>query len=75
LLRNPIYTGMCGVALGLALLLPNLPALLALALLGAGLEVQVRLVEEPYLMRKQGEAYSSWAARTGRFFPAVGRLR
>ena len=75
LARNPIYTGMCAVAVGLALLVPNGFALLALATLVVGLEVQVRLLEEPHLIGKHGEAYSSWAARTGRFFPALGRLR
>lgn len=40
-----------------------------------GLALQVRLVEEPYLLRTHGEVYRDWAARTGRFLPGVGRLR
>jgi protein-S-isoprenylcysteine O-methyltransferase Ste14 len=40
----------------------------------AGLEIQVRLVEEPYLIRVHGDAYRTYAARTGRFVPGVGRL-
>ncbi len=73
--RNPIFTGMSAVALGLALLLPNWPALLAVAALGVGLEIQVRLVEEPYLIRTHGDAYLTWARRAGRFIPGAGRLR
>ncbi len=37
------------------------------------LEIQVRLVEEPYLQRVHGEAYRRYAARTGRFMPWIGR--
>ena len=39
------------------------------------LEIQVRLVEEPYLLAIHGEAYRAYAAVTGRFVPGVGRLR
>jgi protein-S-isoprenylcysteine O-methyltransferase Ste14 len=73
--RNPIFTGMLGVALGLALLLPNGPAIAAVASLGIALELQVRLVEEPYLIAEHGEAYLGWARRVGRFVPGMGRLR
>jgi protein-S-isoprenylcysteine O-methyltransferase Ste14 len=54
--RNAIFTGMLGVALGLALLLPNAPAIAAVASLVIALELQVRLVEEPYLTAQRGEA-------------------
>ena len=40
-----------------------------------GLELHVRLVEEPYLLRVHGDAYRRYAARTGRFLPRVGRLK
>lgn len=73
--RNPIFTGMLAVALGLALLLPNVPSLLAALALVIGLELQVRLVEEPYLIAQHGDAYLGWARRVGRFLPALGRLR
>lgn len=73
--RNPIFSGMIPVAVGLALLVPNVIALLAVVALIAALEIQTRLVEEPYLLRAHGEAYRSYAARAGRFFPLVGRLR
>ena len=71
--RNPIYTAMTVAMLGLALLAPNVVSWLALATLVAGLEIHVRLVEEPYLARTHGEHYRRYAARTGRFLPAIGR--
>jgi protein-S-isoprenylcysteine O-methyltransferase Ste14 len=39
------------------------------------LEIQIRLVEEPYLERVHGDAYRRYATATGRFVPGVGRLR
>lgn len=36
--------------------------------------MQVRLVEEPYLLRAHGHDHRAYAARTGRFLPGVGRL-
>ena len=72
--RNPIYTWMLFTAAGLALLVPNAASVAGLAVLAVGLELQVRLVEEPYLLRSHGAAYADWAARTGRFVPGVGRL-
>jgi protein-S-isoprenylcysteine O-methyltransferase Ste14 len=72
--RNPIFSWMILTAAGLALLLPNAASLAALVALGVGIELQVRLVEEPYLLRTHGEAYARWAAVTGRFVPGLGRL-
>jgi protein-S-isoprenylcysteine O-methyltransferase Ste14 len=70
--RNPIFSFMLLCGLGLVLLLPSAFALLALALIGTGIEVHVRVVEEPYLERTHGAAYRAYAARVGRFVPAVG---
>jgi protein-S-isoprenylcysteine O-methyltransferase Ste14 len=39
-----------------------------------GLELQVRAVEEPYLLRTHGDEYRVYAARVGRFLPGVGRF-
>lgn len=72
--RNPIFSWMVLTAAGLALLLPNAASLAALAALVVGVELQVRLVEEPYLQRLHGAAYARWAATTGRFVPGIGRL-
>jgi protein-S-isoprenylcysteine O-methyltransferase Ste14 len=73
--RNPIFTGMAAFALGTALLVPNAVALAALAAALAGVQLQVRGIEEPYLVATHGPAYRRWAATAGRFLPAVGRLR
>ncbi|MBA3301694.1 MAG: isoprenylcysteine carboxylmethyltransferase family protein [Thermoleophilaceae bacterium] len=75
IVRNPIFAGMIPASLGLALMVPSWVALIGAAALWLALELQVRVVEEPYLLRAQGPAYAEYAARTGRFLPGVGRLR
>jgi protein-S-isoprenylcysteine O-methyltransferase Ste14 len=75
LVRNPIFAAMIPTAVGLVLLVPSWVALAGLAGLIAALELQVRVVEEPYLLRAHGRAYAAYAARTGRFAPGLGRLR
>ena len=72
--RNPIFAGMLPASLGLALLVPNIVALAGLAALLVALEIQVRLVEEPYLLRTHGDAYREYAGRVGRFVPGVGKI-
>ncbi len=74
-MRNPIFSAMVLAFLGLALLVPNAAALAGFVALVVALEVQVRLVEEPYLLRAHGDRYAEYAARTGHFVPGVGRLR
>jgi protein-S-isoprenylcysteine O-methyltransferase Ste14 len=73
--RNPIFAGMIPTALGIALMVPNVVAVFAVVALLVALEIQTRLVEEPYLLTAHGETYAAYAARTGRFVPGVGRLR
>jgi protein-S-isoprenylcysteine O-methyltransferase Ste14 len=75
LVRNPIFAAMLPTALGLTLLVPSWVALAGLAGLAIALELQVRVVEEPYLLRAQGDAYAGYAARVGRFVPGLGLLR
>lgn len=74
LVRNPIFTSMLLGLGGVALLAPNWLAAVAAVALVAALELQVRLVEEPHLLRVHGEAYRRYAARTGRFLPGLGRI-
>jgi protein-S-isoprenylcysteine O-methyltransferase Ste14 len=74
IVRNPIYAAMIPSFTGIALLAPNLLTILGVALLIAALELQTRLVEEPYLLRLHGERYALYASRVGRLFPGVGRL-
>ena len=74
LVRNPIFSGMAAAAIGTAFAVPSPLASLGAAALIAGMEIQVRTVEEPYLLRTHGQAYRAYASRTGRFFPALGRI-
>ena len=74
LVRNPIFAAMLPTGLGLLLVLPSWVAIVGFAALIAALELQVRVVEEPYLLRTHGNAYREYAARVGRFVPGVGRL-
>jgi len=74
LCRNPIYSFMIVAWAGFALLVPTWAAAVAGVLLIVGLEIQVRLVEEPHLIRAHGEPYRAWAASVGRFVPGFGRL-
>ena len=74
LVRNPIYSAMFPTVLGLVLMVPSVLAIAGLLALAIGLELQVRLVEEPHLMRAHGDEYADYAARVGRFAPGLGTL-
>jgi protein-S-isoprenylcysteine O-methyltransferase Ste14 len=73
--RNPIYTAMFTFGLGIALVTPNLVAFTGFVLLVGTIEVQVRRVEEPYLLRTHGDAYRNYTASVGRFIPGIGLIR
>jgi protein-S-isoprenylcysteine O-methyltransferase Ste14 len=71
--RNPIYTAMIIGWSGFALMVPTLLGFAAIVAIASGLELQVRFVEEPYLLRTHGDAYRAYASRVGRFLPGLGR--
>jgi protein-S-isoprenylcysteine O-methyltransferase Ste14 len=73
--RNPIYTSMVVGWTGFALMVPTWLALAAVVVIAAGLELQVRAVEEPYLRRTHCDEYEQYAAQVGRFVPGIGRQR
>ncbi|MGO8966651.1 methyltransferase family protein [Mycobacterium sp.] len=75
LMRNPIYAAMLVFDVGIALLTTNFVTIAGLVLAIAALELQVRRVEEPYLLAKHGAAYRRYTARVGRFIPGVGLIR
>ena len=75
LVRNPILAATALTAFGLALMVPNIFAVAMLVAFVVAQQIQVRLVEEPYLLEVHGDAYRRYAARTGRFVPWLGRLR
>lgn len=75
IIRNPIFSAMISASLGMALMVPSPAGLAAFLLLVLAIELQVRFVEEPYLMRVHGEDYARYASRVGRFVPGIGRLK
>jgi protein-S-isoprenylcysteine O-methyltransferase Ste14 len=75
LCRNPIYSAMILGWTGFALMVPTWLGYAAVLVIALGLELQVRAVEEPYLLRTHGDAYRAYASRVGRFVPGIGQLR
>ena len=75
IVRNPIFSCMLVTGAGLALLLPNVLSLVSLLCLFVAVELQVRVVEEPYLRRAHGERYAEYCLRVGRFVPGLGLRR
>jgi protein-S-isoprenylcysteine O-methyltransferase Ste14 len=75
IIRNPIYSAMVVGWTGFAVLVPTWLAFAAVVVIAIGLELQVRVVEEPYLVRTHGDEFRRYASRVGRFVPGVGRLR
>jgi protein-S-isoprenylcysteine O-methyltransferase Ste14 len=73
--RNPIFAAMIPAFTGVALLAANVVTLAGVLLVAVALELQTRLVEEPYLRAVHGGRYAAYAARVGRFLPGIGRLR
>ena len=71
--RNPIFTAMLLFGFGIALVTPNVVAIAGFVLLIVTIELQVRVVEEPYLLTVHGDAYRDYLASVGRFVPGVGR--
>jgi protein-S-isoprenylcysteine O-methyltransferase Ste14 len=74
LCRNPIYTAMIVGWTGFALMVPTWLAFAAIVVIALALELQVRVVEEPYLLRTHGDEYRHYASGVGRFLPGIGRF-
>ena len=55
--RNPIFTAMMVFGFGIALVTLNLVAVAGFLLPVTTIELQVRIVEEPYLLTVHGDAY------------------
>jgi protein-S-isoprenylcysteine O-methyltransferase Ste14 len=66
-IRNPIYSGVMLFCFGLLLILPDIYMLLSLALVYASIELNVRHVEEPYLLRLHGDAFKGHMNNSGRY--------
>jgi hypothetical protein len=55
----------------MALMVPNVLAVIGFGIIVVLHQLQVRLVEEPYLAQVHGDAYRRYAKRTGRFLPRL----
>lgn len=70
--RNPFFTATLLTGGGIAVVVPNALAVVGWALLLVAIQLQVRVVEEPYLRRRHGATYECYLHNVGRFFPAIG---
>jgi len=74
LVRNPIYSGLLVMLLGVTLVIPCAASVVLGSAAAAAIAVHTRL-EERHLLALHGDAYRAYAAGVGRFIPGVGRLR
>jgi hypothetical protein len=58
---------------GLALMVPSVVAIGGVLALLLALQLQLRIVEEPYLANTHRAASTAYVARGGRFVPGLGR--
>jgi protein-S-isoprenylcysteine O-methyltransferase Ste14 len=72
--RNPIYSGMLALLLGITLVIPCAASVLLASVAAAAIAFHTRL-EERHLLALHGDAYRAYAASVGRFAPGIGRLR
>ncbi|NOT86177.1 MAG: isoprenylcysteine carboxylmethyltransferase family protein [Methylococcaceae bacterium] len=73
-IRNPIYSGVIVFVSGLLTLLPN-PLMFIGSVIGfIGIQLQVRFVEEPQLIKYHGSDYLNYAKQVGRFVPLIGKI-
>ena len=71
-IRHPIYAFSVLLMLCSALILPSWPLLAVAAVHVVLMNIKARN-EERHLMQSHGDAYARYLARTGRFFPRLGR--
>ncbi|WP_210407999.1 isoprenylcysteine carboxylmethyltransferase family protein [Allokutzneria sp. NRRL B-24872] len=71
--RNPVFTAMIITAAGLTLIAGDVLSLLAFLALVVAIHLQVRTVEEPYLLAHHGQDYERYLATTGRYLPRLPR--
>lgn len=74
MVRNPIYSAMFVFWFGSTLIVPNIVAIVGYLVLVVSIELQVRLVEEPYLLKVHGESYREYTGAVGRFAPRTGLI-
>jgi len=67
--RNPIYTGVILFGAGLFITLPNIYMLISVIVGYISIELHVRNVEEPYLLKMHGKNFKNYMGATGRYYP------
>lgn len=72
--RNPVFSAMAIMLAGMVAAVPTVLSLAAFIALVAAVQIQVRAIEEPYLVRTHPAHYPAYTARTGRFLPGLGRI-
>ena len=75
IVRNPIFTAMSTALAGLVVATPTVLTAAGLVCLVVAVQLQVRVVEEPYLNTAHGQAYRDYCETVGRFVPHIGRIR
>ena len=70
--RNPIFTFIEISLVGFFFTVPNTWSAITLILMTISIQLQVRLVEEPYLHAIHGDTYKNYTAIVGRFIPNIG---
>lgn len=73
--RNPIFASMASFATGTALAAPNVLTATGAAAVISGVQLQVRQIEEPYLIGVHGDSYRTCMKGVGRFVPFIGRTK
>jgi protein-S-isoprenylcysteine O-methyltransferase Ste14 len=73
--RNPFYLGMITASFGVALMVPNVAAVVGWVAVTVGCEIDVRLVEEPQLRAAHGEVFAAYRRSTPRFVPYLQSSR
>lgn len=69
-MRNPIYSTVYLLGIGLVILIPHWSMLACLVFAYFTIDTQVRNIEEPYLRKQHGDAYvRDYFARVNRYFP------
>jgi hypothetical protein len=71
-IRHPIYAFSVLLMLSSAVILPSLPMLAVAAVHVLLMNIKARN-EERHMLQSHGEAYARYLARTGRFFPRLGK--
>lgn len=72
--RNPIYCGVMLFGIGLLFLIPHVYMMFALLIGYLSIELQVRYIEEVYMLNSHGEEFKKYSIKVNRYFPKLSAL-